>query len=214
MSSPRRLGLPTTVRMRHDRHFVDQLARRLVRRARADTINADDAAVTVARRMAARFPNPPQVNGVRFVTNQRARWGSYSTRTGMVRLSAALRQLPSWVLEAVVAHELAHSFYADHSPAFWELLRGVCPKTDRARAFLEGVSWISERWRDLPPVERSQLSRSDGGENSEFGMRNSEPDKRNTDPGPRNSDSGIRNSECGIRKDEAPANQRLPLDFE
>jgi len=173
--------------------IVDQLARRLVRRARADTINADDAAVTVARRVASRFPNPPQVNGVRFVTNQRARWGSYSTRTGMVRLSAALRQLPSWVLEAVVAHELAHSFFADHSAEFWKLLRGVCPKTDRARAFLEGVGWIAERWGDLPPVERSLLSRSDGGENS---------------------DSGIRNSECGIRKDEAPANQRLPLDFE
>lgn len=27
MSSPRRIGLPTTVRMRHDRHYVDQLGR-------------------------------------------------------------------------------------------------------------------------------------------------------------------------------------------
>jgi predicted metal-dependent hydrolase len=188
--------------------IIDQLARRLVRRARADKINTDDAAVEVARRVASRFPDPPQVSGVRFVTNQRARWGSYSTRTGMVRLSAALRQLPSWVLEAVVAHELAHTFHADHSPAFWELLRGVCPKTDRARAFLEGVSWIAERWRDIPPVERSQLSRSDvGEENSEFGSRNSDPQIRK-------SDSQIRNSEFGIRKEEVPVDQSLPLEFE
>ena len=27
MSSPRRIGLPKTVRMRHDTHFVDQLVR-------------------------------------------------------------------------------------------------------------------------------------------------------------------------------------------
>ncbi len=27
MSSPRRIGLPSTVRMRHDTHFVDQLVR-------------------------------------------------------------------------------------------------------------------------------------------------------------------------------------------
>jgi predicted metal-dependent hydrolase len=195
-----RVSAPLRVPRAELDEIVDQLARRLVRRARADTINADDAAIAVARRVAARFPKPPQVNGVRFVTNQRARWGSYSTGTGTVRLSAALRQLPSWVLEAVVAHELAHSFYADHSPAFWELLRGVCPKTDRAQAFLAGVSWIAERWRDLPAVERTLLSRSDGGENSEFGIRNS--------------DSEIRNSEFGIRKDETPSNRRLPLDFD
>jgi hypothetical protein len=65
--------------------------------------------------------------------------------------------MPPWVLEAVVAHELAHTFYLDHSPEFWELARSVCSKTDRARAFLEGVTWLAAAWDDLPPVERAQL---------------------------------------------------------
>jgi predicted metal-dependent hydrolase len=142
--------------------IVRELARKLVRRVRAEVINSGEGALEVARRVAAQFPRPPRVSDVRFVTNQRARWGSYSERTGVVRLNAALRQLPRWVLEAVVAHELAHSFYADHSPAFWRLLRAVCPKTDRANAFLEGVSWISVRWNQLPPVERTLLAGSDG----------------------------------------------------
>jgi predicted metal-dependent hydrolase len=60
----------------------------------------------------------------------------------------------------VIAHELAHAFHADHSAAFWELARKVCPKTDRASAFLEGVSWIAERWERLPPVERALLAGS------------------------------------------------------
>jgi predicted metal-dependent hydrolase len=140
-----------------------QLARRLVRRSRADTVNSDGGAERIARKVAARFPDPPEVAEVRFVTNQTARWGSYSSQTGVVRLNAALRQMPPWVLEAVVAHELAHSFHLDHSPAFWELVRSVCPKTDRARAFLEGVSWLASAWEELPPVERSQLT---GGDNS------------------------------------------------
>jgi predicted metal-dependent hydrolase len=138
-----------------------QLARRLVRRSRADVVNSDGGAETIARRVAARFPDPPEVAEVRFVTNQRSRWGSYSAKTGIVRLSAALRQMPPWVLEAVVAHELAHTFHLDHSPAFWELVRTVCPKTDRARAFLEGVSWTASVWEELPPVERSQLTGRD-----------------------------------------------------
>ncbi len=139
---------------------IRRLARRLVRRARARVLNEDDGALAVARRVAARFPHPPRVAEVRFVTTQRARWGSYSRRTGVVRVHGALRHMPAWVLESVVAHELAHTVHPDHSPAFWELLRQVCPKVDRARAFLEGVSWTAASWRSLPPVERSLLERS------------------------------------------------------
>lgn len=92
-----------------------------------------------------------------FVTTQRARWGSYSPRTKTVRLSAALRRMPRWVLEAVMVHELAHVFHPDHSPAFWRLLRDVCSDTDRAEAFLTGVSWLADHYGDLPAVERKLL---------------------------------------------------------
>ncbi len=136
---------------------IVELARKLVRRSRADAVNADGGAEAIARKVARRFPDPPEVTEVRFVTNQNSQWGSYSAQTGIVRLNAALRQMPPWVLEAVVAHELAHTVHLDHSPAFWDLVRSVCPKTDRARAFLEGVRWLAAAWDDLPPVERSQL---------------------------------------------------------
>jgi len=137
--------------------IVLDLARKLVRRVRAQAINGGSEALDLVRRVAARFPDPPRVTELRFVTTQRARWGSYSPRTGVIRLHAGLRQLPVWVLESVVAHELAHSVHADHSPAFWALLREVCPDTDRARAFLQGVSWVARRWDELPPVERTLL---------------------------------------------------------
>ena len=66
-----------------------------------------------------------------FVTTQRKRCGSYSTRTKTVRLNAAVRRMPRRVLEAVVAHELVHAFHADHLPAFWDLLVRVCPESGR-----------------------------------------------------------------------------------
>jgi predicted metal-dependent hydrolase len=153
-----RVSAPHHVSRAELEEIVTGLARRLVRRARAEVVNSDDVALAVLRRVAGRFPEPPPVTGVRFVTNQRTRWGSYSERTGVVRLNASLRQLPRWVLEAVVAHELAHSFHPDHSRSFWKLLRQVCPNTDRAQAFLEGVSWIAGRWDGLPPIERALLS--------------------------------------------------------
>jgi predicted metal-dependent hydrolase len=66
--------------------------------------------------------------------------------------------MPPWVLEAVVAHELAHAIHPNHSPAFWALLQSVCPDTDRAKAFLAGVTWLARAWESLPPVERAQLA--------------------------------------------------------
>jgi len=151
------VSAPHRVSVRELDETILELARKLVRRSRADILNSDGGAEGIARKVAARFPEPPEVAEVRFVTNQTAQWGSYSPQTGIVRLNAALRQMPPWVLEAVVAHELAHTFYLDHSPEFWELVRSVCSKTDRARAFLEGVHWLAAAWEDLPPVERSQL---------------------------------------------------------
>ena len=66
--------------------------------------------------------------------------------------------MPRWVLEAVLAHELAHVAYTDHSPAFWKHLSHVCPSWERARGFLEGVSWLAGQWEELPPVERALLA--------------------------------------------------------
>lgn len=138
------------------------LARRLLRTERARQVNNEEDALALALKVARRFERQPQVDRALFVTNERVRWGSYSQRTRTIRLNAALRSMPRWVLEAVLAHELAHAIYPDHSPAFWELLHGVCPETERAIAFLEGVGWLAENWEDISPVELAQLTGGDG----------------------------------------------------
>ncbi|MEM8530003.1 MAG: M48 family metallopeptidase [Chloroflexota bacterium] len=155
------VSAPANVSQRVLDSVIPVLARRLVRRARARQINAEEDALVLANKIAASFPNPPQVAKVQFVTTQQSRWGSYSTKTQTIRLHAALREMPRWVLEAVVAHELAHVEHPDHSPAFWSLLRQVCPKTDEAQAFLAGVSWLSHHWPTMPPVERTLLMSMD-----------------------------------------------------
>ena len=142
---------------------VPELARTLLRRARARQVNREEDALALARRIAARFPQPPEVHEVAFVTTQRSRWGSYSPSSRTIRLNAVLRSMPRWVLEAVVAHELAHSFHLAHSAAFHALLRRVCPDTERADAFLAGVSWLAQGWDRLDPVERALLHRQDYG---------------------------------------------------
>jgi len=147
-------------------HLLDQvipdLARRLVRRVHARKVNAEEDALALVRKVAARFPNRPEVAHVEFVTTQMARWGSYSSRTRTIRLHAALRDMPRWVLEAVVAHELAHVTYMHHGPEFWRLVRSVDPDVDKADGFLAGVSWLARNEAGLPPVARALLQGPDG----------------------------------------------------
>ena len=151
VSAPHAIGEEDLDRM------IQSAAKTLLRRVQARQANTEHDLLAVAQKVAARFPQAPAVKGVQFVTTQQASWGSYSTGTQRIRLHALLRHMPSWVLEAVIAHELAHAFHPDHSPAFWSLLRQVYPETDRADAFLAGVAWLSRKWGTIPEVERALL---------------------------------------------------------
>ena len=59
-----------------------------------------------------------------------------------IRLSDRLREMPTWVSDYVLVHELAHLIEANHSTYFWELV-GRYPKTERARGFLEGFAAVA-----------------------------------------------------------------------
>jgi len=139
-----------------DRAIIE-LARRLIQRVHKRQINNEEDALALVRRVAARFPNPPVIKHATFTLTE-SRWGSYSAATGTVRLNATLLRMPRWVLEAVAAHEIAHAIHPNHSPAFWRLLRSVCPDTDRAQAFLTAVTWMARSWDDMPLVERALLA--------------------------------------------------------
>jgi predicted metal-dependent hydrolase len=74
------------------------------------------------------------------VSNQVKRWGSCSSHDRTIRLSDRLHGMPQWVVDYVLVHELAHLIEANHGPRFHALLANF-PHTERAKGFLEGVSW-------------------------------------------------------------------------
>lgn len=81
---------------------------------------------------------------VRWVSNQKSRWGSATPADGTIRLSDKLQSMPQWVIDYVLLHELAHLLVAGHNAAFWRLLEAY-PETQRAKAFLEGVAFATSR---------------------------------------------------------------------
>lgn len=79
---------------------------------------------------------------VRWVTNQNARWGSCSPDERSIRLSTRLQGMPSYVIDYVLLHELAHLLIPGHGSEFWEWVQRY-ELSERARGFLEGVTAAS-----------------------------------------------------------------------
>jgi hypothetical protein len=81
---------------------------------------------------------------VRWVGNQRQRWGSCTVDDRAIRISDRLQGMPGYVLDYVLVHELAHLIEADHGPRFQALVAQY-PHADRARGYLEGWSHARQR---------------------------------------------------------------------
>ncbi len=75
------------------------------------------------------------VNSLEFVTNQEKVRGSCTPAKGTIRISHRLLDMPKWVLDYVIMHEMTHLVHPDHSSAFWEKVARF-KYAERARGFL------------------------------------------------------------------------------
>jgi predicted metal-dependent hydrolase len=81
---------------------------------------------------------------IRWVTNQNGRWGSCTPRQGHIRLSHRLMDMPDYVIDCVLLHELAHLIVSNHGPRFRALIAGH-PDMERADAYLAGYSLAAQK---------------------------------------------------------------------
>lgn len=137
--------VPARLTAEQERHWVDVMVRRLTGGGRRRSgAGCDDAALHArATRLSARYLDGRAVPAsVAWSAVQGRRWGSCTVDTGAIRISARLRPMPDWVVDYVLIHELAHLLVPDHSEAFWEWVARY-PKAERARGFLDGLSYVA-----------------------------------------------------------------------
>lgn len=70
------------------------------------------------------------------VRDTRSRWGSCSS-SGGINFSWRLILAPDWVLDYVVAHEVAHMAEMNHSPAFWAIVARLTDHLEAGRPWLK-----------------------------------------------------------------------------
>ena len=131
--------IPARMTRAEEREWVEVMMERLARQdARLRPSDADllARAEDLSRRWLGGRARP---RSVRWASNQGGRWGSCTPVDASIRLSTRLQGMPTWVVDYVLVHELAHLLVPGHGPVFWAEVERF-PRTERARGYLEGVS--------------------------------------------------------------------------
>ena len=137
--------IPDQFSQTEESEWVDRMLARLAARegrlARSDAELLDRAGrlikLYLAEHGAAAVPA-----SVRWVSNQNGRWGSCTPADRTIRISHRVQDMPDWVIDYVLLHELAHLIVPSHNARFWALVARY-PKAERARGYLEGVAAVS-----------------------------------------------------------------------
>jgi predicted metal-dependent hydrolase len=125
-----------------EREWVDRMLERLAARDQR-TRRTDAELANRARRLVdrylAEYPAAGRSASVRWVSNQNGRWGSCTPADRTIRISDRIMDMPDWVIDYVLLHELVHLVVPSHNAKFWALVARH-PRAERARGYLEGVS--------------------------------------------------------------------------
>ena len=136
--------VPARMTARQERELIPGFVSRFLEQEAGRRPPTGDAALTArAAELSARYlaePGQPMpAFTVSWSSRQHQRWGSCTTATGQIRLSDRLQQMPDWVADYVLVHELTHLRERTHSARFHTLVARYL-EAERAKGFLEGWS--------------------------------------------------------------------------
>ena len=126
------IRLPAGMSSAEEARWIERMTRRLRRRPAP----GDGDLMQRSQQLSSRYLGGElKPTSVRWSDHQTTRWGSCTIDTGAIRLSSRMREFPSWVVDYVLVHELAHLRYRSHGPRFWSLVARY-PLAERARGYL------------------------------------------------------------------------------
>ena len=131
--------IPASLSRRQEAEWVEAMVAR-VEKAEARRRPSDDELLKRAHTLSRTWLSGRALPAtVRWVDNQRTRWGSCTPVDRSIRLSRRMQEMPDWVIDYVLVHELAHLIEPGHNDRFWRWVDRY-PHAERAKAWLDGYS--------------------------------------------------------------------------
>ena len=119
---------------------ASELHAKLLRKAAKPALSDDSLAWRADQLRREYLPEVRRPASIRWSSQQMRRWGSCTSVDGSIRLSDRLQNMPQYVIDYVIVHELAHLQHANHGREFDELVDRL-PDHDLAVSFLAGFEF-------------------------------------------------------------------------
>jgi predicted metal-dependent hydrolase len=142
--------IPASLSRAEESEWVTTMVERIERSERRKRLSDDDLLDRAEHLNDRYFGGMATPASVRWVDNQQSRWGSCTPGDRTIRLSSRLQEMPRWVVDYVLVHELAHLLEPAHDANFWAWVDRY-PKAERAKGYLEG--WSVAARVEAPPGE-------------------------------------------------------------
>jgi hypothetical protein len=135
--------LPASMSESDEKKWVDKMITWGERYKKQKTLDTNTQLIERSKKLNKKYFNGNLEFSIKFVTNQKNRFGSCTIRTKSIRISDRLAKMPQWVQDYVIIHELAHILYPNHSKKFWEKVNQY-KYAERARGYLMAMGMLSE----------------------------------------------------------------------
>ena len=140
---------PSSISDAELKKIIDKLKRRLYRRKIKNELDKTQGLTVAADRLNKEyFNNKLKIISITYSANQDKIFGCCNYRTKEIHISHQLIQMPCWVRDYVIVHEMAHLIEPNHSKAFWDIVYRY-RLTERARGYLMAKRLDSEEGNDI-----------------------------------------------------------------
>ena len=140
---------PSSISDAELKKIIDKLKRRLHKRKIKNELDkTQDLTLAADRLNKEYFNNKLEIISITYSANQDKIFGSCNYRAKEIRISHQLVQMPYWVRDYVIVHEMAHLIEPNHSKAFWDIVYRY-RLTERARGYLMAKGLDSEEGNDI-----------------------------------------------------------------
>jgi predicted metal-dependent hydrolase len=131
-----KVSAPAHIPEEHLQKIVERFRLKFERKNKPAEPGRNEDLARIAERLNRRyFGGRIQINSIKYATNQNSRFGSCNYRRKTIRISHRLANMPFWVRDYVIVHEMAHILEPNHGKSFYGLVSAY-PRAERSRGFL------------------------------------------------------------------------------
>jgi len=135
--------LPNGMKKEEEQKWIKEMKNRFMRQKRKQKLNSNGLLQKRAQQINKQYFNGALEFSMKYVTNQTSKFGSCTPRTRMIRISDRVADMPRWVQDYVIIHELTHLIHPNHSRKFWETVNQY-KYAERAKGYLIAIGMIGD----------------------------------------------------------------------